>query len=47
MRHGIVESRKIKADKKWFGEEKGNHMAFEARDDSPVPANIQFAEFDA
>ena len=33
-------ARKVKGDEKWMSEEKGSKMAFEARKESPVPANI-------
>eukprot|EP00966_Prymnesium_polylepis_P065763 1526010-Prymnesium_polylepis.1 len=35
------------ADEKWSSEEKGNLLAFEARDNSPVPAKVRFKEQDA
>jgi hypothetical protein len=40
-------ARKVQGDEKWMSEEKGNVLAFEARDDSPVAANVQFVGKDA
>ena len=36
--------RTVFADEKWFSEEKGRFLAFEARDDSPVPSPEKFVE---
>jgi len=36
--------RTVFADEKWFSEEKGRNLAFEARDDSPVSSPEKFVE---
>ena len=40
-------ARTVFADEKWHSEEKGRLLAFEARDDSPVPITVRFKEKDA
>ena len=40
-------ARTVFADEKWHSEEKGRFLAFEARDDSPVPITVRFKEKDA
>ena len=37
-------TRTIFADEKWFSEEKGRFLAFEARDESPVPSPERYVE---
>jgi hypothetical protein len=37
-------ARTVFADEKWFSEEKGRLLAFEARDESPVPSPEKFVE---
>ena len=40
-------ARTVFADEKWFSEERGTLLQFEARKESPVPANIRFKGKDA
>ena len=40
-------ARTVFADEKWFSEEKGTLLQFEAREESPVPASIRFRGKDA
>ena len=40
-------ARRVFADEKWSSEEKGTVLEFEARKESPVPANIRFKAKDA
>ena len=40
-------ARTVFADEKWFTEEKWTVLQFEAREESPVPANIRFRGKDA
>ena len=40
-------ARTVFADEKWFSEEKGTLLQFEARKESPVPASIRLRGKDA